>query len=1558
MAAAAAATTLEERSRLSSPPQELAPSTHTRSQQQRRERRSVAAAAHQQQLLLVERLLDYLGDCISANAAAISEEVRNDTSRTKNAATASLTLPVAAVAWLGTMLYPSSPTPPPVMFEKPMDVDTADAISNNNNKQYPGSSITQETAKQNTTTPTATVTGTTVVSHEQASLLRRLLSHVSRVRITSDPWPLAGGGEVDDDDDVAAAVWHPAAPTTTTTTPRSSHWQSTSSSLPSSFQQQQHKCSCYTLDGRVFPRLQLLWLDDGVIQVVRDFVHFETAATRPRTTTIAAANASRRRRRTFAKHDVNDDDHPNSAGGRTNNNVNNATTDHNNQSCGGSIAAFLVRVVQGAPRTEPCFRVGDDDVSDIVAYGVNDTNTTSETLGVLLASLPSPLPTHRLTPSHLVWSIGSSYQNNPPTLEEEKEEENFQGPSRNSRRRRRNANALENSVAIDVKRLHSMLHAGLQSLTLSHNLLPIQTAADIFGSAKELYDTGSFSNNAVADGDTMLSLAESPPLGSTAAKVERKINSLVLWTELKKLDLSHNRLGTVTNNPVRSTRLSRPRENNLCDDNDHPRADEEEESQEPVALLDLVWRRLATFSSLILLNVSHNHLKTVRGMDQLASLQTLHLEYNSLSDVHLTASTLAVLTNLTSLHLTGNPFSLNTDEDIPSGAAATTSADGIPSRTRSTRLRRFLGRTAMKRPNKPTVPTSASSLPYRIPVLSAFCHRRLAVFPADAVPQLTRRHVQTLLPVLDGTSVTCRELACIEKLTFVPVPFDPLPIPAGVNGGSRFKDTNEVTPSKHAIFMPYHLSIAAALVGGSNNTVTRDLHVQRRVARKAVIQNIDEPPWGFHSTSSSVVSNVSKGVTQQVSYSLADVVVTLTHGDSHASPLSMPLNTGQRNHSDEQSNLKQHQAIIDATEQYHLEENIGQKYLHAIVCDVSWYDNPYTRQKLKSSTSGSTVKLTNTPAALIVLPSVKIAETKLSSTLAKSLVASTGNVSEQKVLSETPVDPGPCKPESAPSMPVKSSVESTEEREDITPEGIDEKVEALTPQKNKPTHLDCSPSIAPTMEGFPTKQVSNSSNSLTSTLSPNSMSSPEKLSLRVVSFSENHWQDDNNSVQSSFSAAAATPTKHEKLTPRTATVKETALLAEKNSTYSGPATYRRLIIREHLELYFRVFVFATSDIPPEHYKHINHPDGEGLENRHWSHIHPQIQLWPVDRSRREGPYNSLNHGAILGSEPPRESFRRVWREKIVACGKSALRRLTPSRAARYGFHGELLWSDAVNSHMKPDIVIECRETICCFSDSYFYIIADHDTVTRKGKDPKRDFPLPISELATFKDAIWPHALVSHCFQDLDTVTIGFGFQRLLLKFTDPHSEEDFVYVVLTSNKLETISLLKDIQELCAAVNEPVFGTQARTTLRIENDDPHVLIALAAAVAPDPVGVVIHYQILEQRWKSGGRGTVRRVCVVTDEMLFLLDEDYVGDGAESTESILGKDLGQSVNRLVDSAHINQIGQVLAADADPKYITIVMKSSVLKRSHNWRLLCRDAEGAEKLVESVRKAISQAI
>jgi hypothetical protein len=103
-------------------------------------------------------------------------------------------------------------------------------------------------------------------------------------------------------------------------------------------------------------------------------------------------------------------------------------------------------------------------------------------------------------------------------------------------------------------------------------------------------------------------------------------------------------------------------------------------------------------------------------------------------------------------------------------------------------------------------------------------------------------------------------------------------------------------------------------------------------------------------------------------------------------------------------------------------------------------------------------------------------------------------------------------------------------------------------------------------------------------------------------------------------------------------------------------------------------------------------------------------------------------------------------------------------------------------------------------------------------------------------------------------------------------------------------------------------------------------------------------------------------------LYLLDEDYHADSHKPFEpsstreaTALKKkkgqvDLSNVSYRLVDQASLKQVSEVQAAGADPIAITIVINPiSRLSRTHRWRLLCRDSEGAERLVEDVRKGMA---
>lgn len=405
-------------------------------------------------------------------------------------------------------------------------------------------------------------------------------------------------------------------------------------------------------------------------------------------------------------------------------------------------------------------------------------------------------------------------------------------------------------------------------------------------------------------------------------------------------------------------------------------------------------------------------------------------------------------------------------------------------------------------------------------------------------------------------------------------------------------------------------------------------------------------------------------------------------------------------------------------------------------------------------------------------------------------------------------------------------------------------------------------------------------------------------------------------------------------------------LAEDNAVYDGPDACGNMNVLKNLDLYFTTYVFRDS-IPVS-------PEAE-IKEEDWKFVtarYPRIQLWPEDRRSLE-TNDAVNpsHQMLDWAAASRERYVRVWEEEIIPCGKPALRRLAPNRRARLSFHGDQLFKDGV-----PYPYAECRKVCLCLSSAAVYIISKKDPITvRNTKKKKKKFPVPMKETSTFADAPWPHAVARHSYRDLKAIAIGFDFQRLTLRFSSSRRSDPFVYVLLTSNKKKTVKILQDIQLLAKESNEGVTDLVSdATAVAIENDSQVVFDALSVAVAPDLLGTVVHYQIVQQRWKHGDRGTVRRVCVVTDTKIFLLDEDYFADGHTTLESNSVK-VGEVKFQIVDEASLPQVAEVQAAGADPRSITIVMNPlSRLSRTHRWRLLCRDSNGAERLVEDVRRAL----
>jgi hypothetical protein len=443
-----------------------------------------------------------------------------------------------------------------------------------------------------------------------------------------------------------------------------------------------------------------------------------------------------------------------------------------------------------------------------------------------------------------------------------------------------------------------------------------------------------------------------------------------------------------------------------------------------------------------------------------------------------------------------------------------------------------------------------------------------------------------------------------------------------------------------------------------------------------------------------------------------------------------------------------------------------------------------------------------------------------------------------------------------------------------------------------------------------------------------------------VIFPDYVWEDDVNSVLSSIKtntkAVASSESKYQK--------------AEEESIYDGLDHLKGLPVLTNLELYFRCYVFRVT-LPEK----VQEDQSDEEKMKLMLDIAPRIQLRPVDWRVLESAARSSSTIEMLAMA---ERFDKVWREEALACGKLAAKRLTPHRKPKRGFHGDVVFSNG-----KLEKSCECRSLIVCASDAAIYFISDYDAVARHqlSKAGKRRFPLPIPEDALFQNHPWPHALARHPIVTLERITIGFGFQRLALHFrhardSGGNTNEEFTYILITCNKLRTVNLLQHFQTLTKEFAARSSNKVAAEAVKIDNDDKQMLDALAEAVAPSAVGMVLHYQIVQQRWQHGDRGTVRRACIVTDSHLYLLDEDYVGDGSESFEAGARK-LGEVCFKIVDSATIEQVSEVQAGLDDPNSVTVVIRPlSMLQRYHRWRLLCRDREGAERLVEDIRKAMPE--
>ncbi|GMH67710.1 hypothetical protein TrRE_jg6905 [Triparma retinervis] len=348
------------------------------------------------------------------------------------------------------------------------------------------------------------------------------------------------------------------------------------------------------------------------------------------------------------------------------------------------------------------------------------------------------------------------------------------------------------------------------------------------------------------------------------------------------------------------------------------------------------------------------------------------------------------------------------------------------------------------------------------------------------------------------------------------------------------------------------------------------------------------------------------------------------------------------------------------------------------------------------------------------------------------------------------------------------------------------------------------------------------------------------------------------------------------------------------NVYYGNPRHKNLIIKDNLTLYFREQVF--NDITAT-------PWMEALDGEKWS-----------------------------GME--KEKVIEVYVENVVGVGG---RGVPANLVVQRGFHG-----DVVGTY---DSGVRC--CIVVTSGSIYFVAYDDAMDGRFANDGP--------------NMTKPRCFKRHGLETLTWCRIGFFFQRLLLTFEDVASRF-FSYNILTTSKVACYSILKVLTPVANEVkSEDATGNGKK--VRIDNDDRFVLDTFhkmctepTRSSEGNSLGTVIHYGITLQQWKSGGRNPVRRAVFVTDVDIFLVDENYNGDGADSggftTFEPGTVEEGAISFRPVDNNDLASITEVRPADENPKMITICFKQkSMVKRPHKWRLVLRDAEAAEKLVEIVR-------
>lgn len=413
---------------------------------------------------------------------------------------------------------------------------------------------------------------------------------------------------------------------------------------------------------------------------------------------------------------------------------------------------------------------------------------------------------------------------------------------------------------------------------------------------------------------------------------------------------------------------------------------------------------------------------------------------------------------------------------------------------------------------------------------------------------------------------------------------------------------------------------------------------------------------------------------------------------------------------------------------------------------------------------------------------------------------------------------------------------------------------------------------------------------------------------------------------------------------------------ERDDVYNGPGTYSDLCISEYYDLYFRCFVFPTTQM--------NDSVDIGEEITDKGNI-PKIQLYQTDRElmmvfsmKKEtngiSPLLHINNTEYLIS---------VTKESIIPCGIAATARIQPQSREVKNAKGSVLYSNNV-----PYVISECQKLLLCVTNKAMYFIPDFSDSTTD----HRPFPSPIGIDSAFSSGYWPHAYCRHPLKYLRKITFdGYGFQKLTLFFKLPSihrsiyagnemgdmSAYDYTYVIYTYSQRDTIRLLQTFQQAVKDARPDTKTEALPSSLAIENENIITTKAIGRTLARPNFGDdILHYQILYQTWKNNNCQPVdRRSFVLTNKEVFLFNETYGGDlsTCADDDKFPCSCYGDIRLRTIASASIENIVNVCISKDDSMMVIITFGSSSKIRwsSSLWHLKCISLENAELLINDIR-------